>query len=52
MIVIERTYTARKCSNAISKDVTETERRVFKDDDFERVQEFISKEGTFNYVKL
>ena len=52
MIVIERTYNARRCSNAVSKDVTETERRVFKDDDFDRVQEFIKQEGNFNYVKL
>ena len=52
MIVIERTYTARRCSNAVSKDVKETERRVFKDDDFDRVQEFISKDGDYKYIKL
>jgi len=52
MIVIERTYTTRKCWNAVSKEVTETERRAFEDNDLEGVREFIAKEGDFKYIKL
>lgn len=52
MIVIERTYTTRRCSNAVSKDVTETERRAFEDNDIDGVRAFIKQEGNFNYVKL
>lgn len=52
MIVIERTYTIRKCWNAVSKEVTETERRAFEDNDLAGVREFIKQEGDFKYIKL
>ena len=52
MIVIERTYTARKIHCGVSKDVTETERKAFEDTDIDGVQAFIQQEGRYKYIKL
>lgn len=49
MIIIERKY---KIVDSRSYANEAVERKVFKDNDFTPIQEFINKEGEFRYVKL
>ena len=50
MVVVERRYKALNNAKTMYYDCVE--RRVFKDDDYTLVQEFISKEGDYKYIKL
>ncbi len=50
MIIIERKY--KTLNSTHTMQIEAVERKVFKDNDFTLVQEFINKEGEFRYIKL
>lgn len=50
MIIIERKYKTLDSTHTIR--IEAVERKVFRDNDFTPIQEFINKEGEFRYIKL
>lgn len=52
MIIIERTFKSKDVNDPNSQEIVVIDRRVFHDDDYSGVQQFIRHDGEFKYYSL
>ena len=52
MIIIERTFKVKDVNDASAQEITVVDRRVFHDDDYSGVQQFIRHDGEYKYFSV